>query len=277
MRYLVNEVDAENRCFYCMIDGRKEGFYLPNRLAKVFLPHLEHGIIVEFAVVEKRKKHLNRYMYQVSHFMFVAQTNPYRIIYDLEALRGHMRHVLKQYEYFLFLDSEMTMPQYGQKDFVAEMIQVGYVLSHKTGKVLLEAGYYIKTKDRNPLNKRTKKFLNLDEEVYEKEALSYDDFYQEFKKILNAYKAPIVIWGKNDLQVIQQGYQLHGKEPLTHEKQFIDLLKLHKDYFNLKDDVGLFKAYQIYYGQLNETQLHDAKTDAIITKDIFDAFIKQML
>ena len=59
---------------------------------------------------------------------------------------------------------------------------------------------------------------------------------------------------------------------MTDANDFIDLLKLHKDYFNLKDDLGLFKAYQVYY-KIDETQAHDAHDDALITKQVFDAFI----
>ncbi|HHW80058.1 MAG TPA: hypothetical protein GX742_04540, partial [Acholeplasmataceae bacterium] len=54
---------------------------------------------------------------------------------------------------------------------------------------------------------------------------------------------------------------------------FVDLLKLHKDYFNLRNDVGLFKAYETYY-EKNAEQVHDAKADAKITKKVFDAFLQ---
>ncbi len=202
MKYIISRVDEHKRCFYCEIEGREEGFYLPNRLAKVFLPHLNDQTMVEFVVLEKRKKHLNRFMYQISHFTFIASLNPYQVLYDLDILRTEMKKVLDQYDHFLFLDSEMTMPQYGMKSFRTEIIQVGYVLSNKKGDVLLNEGYYLLTKDNEPLNKRTKKFLSLDEDVYEKQAKPYQYFYDRLKRIITEYKCPIVDFD------IQEGKEL---------------------------------------------------------------------
>ena len=90
--------------------------------------------------------------------------------------------------------------------------------------------------------------------------------------IINKYHPKIVVWGKNDIQAIQASYKLHNKKALTKSTDFVDLSKLHKDYFNLRDDLGLFKAYETYYKKAKE-QIHSAKEDAKITKNVFEAFI----
>ena len=92
---------------------------------------------------------------------------------------------------------------------------------------------------------------------------------------LKKYNPKLVVWGKNDLSALNDSYVLHDKDKLTSDENFIDLLKLHKDYFNLKDDLGLFKAYKTYY-DVAFSQAHDAKDDALVTKYVFDAFLEYM-
>ncbi len=276
MKYQITDVDYKNKVFYCVVNGKKEMFYLPNRLAKVFLEHLYPGVFVSFTISDKRKKHIGRWGYQISYFLEIVSYNPKKnIIYNLEKLREQMKNVVRQYEHFLFIDFEMTMPYYHQKKFTPEIIQAGYVLTDKLGKTILEDGYYVLPIDEKSINKRTKKFLQLDEKLFFNQAIPYITFYNKLKRVIKQYKPQLIIWGKNDISALQTSYELHQVEALTDEKDFTDLLKLHKDYFNLKNDIGLFKAYQIYY-QSKEDQAHDAKMDATVTKDVFDAFLKQM-
>ncbi|CCV64265.1 conserved hypothetical protein [Alteracholeplasma palmae J233] len=276
MKYQITEVDYTNKVFYCIVNGKKEMFYLPNRLSKVFMEHLEEGMFASFTVLEKRKKHLNQYAYQISYFTQIVSYHPRkRVLYDLENLRSQMRQVVKQYSHFLFIDFEMTMPHYHQKEFKPELIQTGYVLTDAAGNTILEDGYYILPVEKESINKRTKKFLQLDEDLFFEKAVPYANFYEKLKKIIKDYRPQLVVWGKNDITALQESYDLHKVKRITNDKSFIDLLKLHKDYFNLKDDIGLFKAYKLYYDK-NEFQVHDAKVDASVTKYVFDAFLKQM-
>ena len=70
----------------------------------------------------------------------------------------------------------------------------------------------------------------------------------DFKNILDTYRPKMVVWGKNDIVALNESYKLHDLLPLTNEYDF-DLLTLHKDYFNLNQDIGLFKAYETYFPQ----------------------------
>ena len=186
-----------------------------------------------------------------------------------------MRDVLANYQYFLFIDFEMTMPGFHDVGFRPEIIQVGYVLAEARGPILVEDGFYVLPKDRMTLSKRTKKFLNLDEEQFFSHAVPYFNFYNKLKKIINQYHPKLVVWGKNDLTALNDSYLIHEEQKLTEDTDFIDLLKLHKDYYNLKDDLGLFKAYKTYY-EVEFDQAHDAKDDALVTKYVFDAFLDYM-
>lgn len=280
MKLFITDISAKKRLFYCVVNGKKEAFYLSNRLAKTFFPVLEKGMLVDFEVSNRSiKKHgdTTYFVYPVLYFNTITQLNPKKEIYNLKELRKDMKSVLTQYEYFLFLDCEMSMPGYKQTKFTPEIIQVGFILSDINGKVYEDMGYYVLPNQEDAINKRTIKFLNLDELEFFGKAKPYHVFYHDLKKLMEKYNPKIVVWGKNDIQAINLGYLINEVEPVTHEKDFIDLLKLHKDYFNLQNDIKLFDAYKKYYNADDSlVQDHNARTDAIITKDVFDAFLNQM-
>ena len=115
--------------------------------------------------------------------------------------------------------------------------------------------------------------MKLDINIYNQTKIPFIDFYNQLKDIITKYNAKIVVWGKNDIQALNYGYKIYKLKPLTNDYDFVDLLKLHKDYFNLRNDLGLFKAYETYYDETIK-QTHDAKDDAKITKKVFDAFLE---
>ena len=183
-----------------------------------------------------------------------------------------MSDTLHNNKYFIFLDFEMTMPGYNNIGFVAEIIQVGYVISKANNEIVHQDGYYVRPHKDKKLSNRTIRFLNLDLDEFFNNAISYSEFYKKLKKVIARYNPKFVVWGKNDISALNDSYVINKKASLTKDKGFIDLLKLHKDYFNLANDVGLFKAYKEYY-DVSFKQEHDAKDDAAITKYVFDAFL----
>jgi len=275
MRKIIYHIDANHPIFYIILEGRKIGFYLSNRLSKIFMSYLDQGVLVDFEIQPKMKKIGNMYYYQVAHFNQIIRLNPYQIHYDLFHLRDEMKSVLDQHRYYLFIDFEMTMPGYQLEAFRPEIIQVGYVLAQAQKDAILQDGYYVLPKEDRILSKRTKRFLKLDEASFFQEAVPYEVFYDKLKAIMDTYHPKLVVWGKNDLSALHDSFILHQQTKLTQDDDFIDLLKLHKDYFNLKDDLGLFKAYQTYYN-VEYDQSHDAKDDAMVTKLVFDAFLSYM-
>jgi sporulation inhibitor KapD len=275
MKKIIWSIDFDLKVFFVILEGRKVGFYLSNRLAKTFFIYLRKGVLVDFEIAPKMKKIGKFSYYQVAHFNQIISLRPYYVHYDLSSLRKGMRDVLANYQNFLFIDFEMTMPGFHDVGFRPEIIQVGYVLAEARGPILVEDGYYVLPKDRMTLSKRTKKFLNLDEEQFFSHAVPYFNFYNKLKKIINQYHPKLVVWGKNDLTALNDSYLIHEEQKLTEDTDFIDLLKLHKDYYNLKDDLGLFKAYKTYY-EVEFDQAHDAKDDALVTKYVFDAFLDYM-
>ncbi len=272
MRHIIHEINDQDHTFYVVIEGRKIGFHLTNRLSKTFWIFLGKGVLVDFEIGPRRKKIKKAWVYQVAFFRQIIELQPYRIYYDIDQLRKEMKKVLANQKYYLFIDFEMTMPGYKPRAFTPEIIQAGYMLAEAKGETMIDEGYYVLPLLDTKLSKRTQKFLNLDELYFYESAIHYDDFYDKLKMIVDTYHPKFIVWGKNDISALNDSYRLHHKEALTVDTDFIDLLKLHKDYFNLKDDLGLFKAYQAYY-DIDETQAHDALDDAHVTKQVFDAFI----
>lgn len=275
MTKIIYDVDAGIKVFYLIIEGRKIGFYLSNRLAKTFFDYLRKGVLVDFEIAQKRKRIFGRPYYQVAHFNRIISLKPHVIHYDLFQLRKDMQQVLKNHKYYLFIDFEMTMPGYTKSTFVPEIIQVGYVLAKAQGQIIEQSGYYVLPAPETNLSKRTKKFLKLDELQFYEDAIHYEKFYEDLERIVKKFHPKFVVWGKNDISALNDSYKLHHKKPLTEDSDFFDLLKLHKDYYNLKDDLGLFKAYKTYF-EIDEHQAHDAMDDAVITKYVFDAFMSYM-
>ena len=67
-------------------------------------------------------------------------------------------------------------------------------------------------------------------------------------------------------------YEINNLEPL--KPNYINLLQVHKNYYNLKNDLGLFDAYKKYTGE-DLNQEHDALVDAFMTKNVFFEFKKE--
>ncbi|MGI6781653.1 MAG: exonuclease domain-containing protein [Acholeplasmataceae bacterium] len=276
MKYIIYDINKKKNTFYCLINGQKVGFYLTKSLQKIFIDYLDSGYLVDFEINDFYKSINKMKHYQVSYFNKIEQLKPYRVLYDLEVLRDDMKKVITQYDNYLFLDFEMTMPPYSHKNpFVAEIIQFGAILTDNKGNELLERNYYVSPQKRPSI--RTIKFLDLDLDEFQKEAKAYEHFYLDLKQILKTYQPKIVVWGKNDIIALDDSYKINELMPLTDDHNFFNLLVLHKDYFNINQDIGLFKAYQTYFPDNKiRLQKHNALDDARVTKSIFFEFLKEL-
>ena len=108
MRIFIHSTNAKQKIFYGVINNKKETFYLPNRLAKVFLTILKKGILVDFEVTSPVQRLVDDHtvnVYPVSHFNLIMQLKPKRILYDLKQLRVDMKQVLKKISTFFILRS----------------------------------------------------------------------------------------------------------------------------------------------------------------------------
>lgn len=273
MRLMIESVDHKNRTFTCKIGNQLISFYLTNRLAKIFLEHLSEDVLVDFEITGKRRTVNNKKVFHVAYFNLIKNYKNDIVIYDHSKLKRDMVNFLDSNKHYLFLDLEMTMAYFRQKRFVPEIVQYGYLLVNDRGETVIKGSNYVETTLQKRINKRTISFLKLDINKYHESKISFKEFYNELDNVIKKYSPKIVVWGKNDIQALDHGYKIHNLKPVTNQYDFVDLLKLHKDYFNLHNDLGLFKAYETYYKE-EINQVHDAKDDAVVTKKVFDAFIK---
>jgi sporulation inhibitor KapD len=276
MKRVIHKINETHHYFTCIVDGKEEAYYLTKAQAKKFFDYLDQGYIVDFELYNKRKIIYGRYAWQVAYFSSIERP-AYRVnkmLYDLSHIRHQMKSILQGFGYLLFLDLEMTMPPYYKGPFEAEIIQAGFILRSPEGEVIQQGSMYIKPTKYKKISPRTEKFLKLDQNYYDL-AIDYHIFYTQLRDMIDMYGPKIIVWGKNDMLALKASYVINEVEPLADANAFVNLLQIHKTYYNLSDDLGLFKAYEIYYHDTYH-QTHDALDDAKVTLMVYEALLKEM-
>ena len=114
--------------------------------------------------------------------------------------------------------------------------------------------------------------LKITQEEVDK-GIDYIEFYNHFKEVIEKYNPAIIVWGRNDFLALRESYKYNKVPSLKKKTRYINLLKLHKNYFNLKNDLGLFNALNLYTVR-EDKQAHNALDDAQVTREIFNGFKK---
>ena len=167
--------------------------------------------------------------------------------YDKEVITGSLSKFLSSLGNMMFLDLEMTMPSYGfhGSSFQSEIVQAGFILIDNNGEEITRYSNYIKPVVHKELSNRVLKFLNLDYSEFYSKAITYKEFYDDFKEIIEIYQPAIIVYGKNDSITLNSSYRINHVESLEKITRFVNISKIIKNYYNLKNDPGLFKLYQI--------------------------------
>ena len=184
-----------------------------------------------------------------------------------------LNNFLNSLDNTMFLDLEMTMPSYKfkGKGFKTEIIQAGLLIINHKGEELYRYSNYIKPKLTTELTKRAEDFLGIKSDEFYAKAIDYSLFYSDFKGILDKYNPTIVVYGKNDILVLNESYSINGVKSLKNKTRFVNLCQLIKNYYELRNDPGLFKLYKLYYN-CDDVQVHDAFNDCEVTKEVFLSF-----
>lgn len=269
MRDIIYKVDITQKALWIKKRNRLIKLLLSNKMSKTYLAVFFEGLLIDYEMEDNQHKHIKK----IKHINQIISLEPYKVIHDTYQLRHGMYEVINKINNYVFIDFEMSMPPYSHKGkgFQSEIIQYGYIVTNKYFEELERGSSYVFTKSHGLLTDRTLKFLKIDMETYLNEAISYHTFYDMIVRIQDTYQPKWIIWGKNDVQVLNESYMLHEKYKPTSDKDFIDALKLHKDYYDLKDDLGLLTAYKMYY-ETEENQSHHALHDAMMTAHVMKAF-----
>ena len=195
------------------------------------------------------------------------------VYYDIKKIRKGTKDLINSLDVKMFLDLEMSMHPYNvDKNFTQEIIQVGYYLVDKDNNTIEEYNQLIKPTLHPKLTKRTLKFLKITQEEIDN-GIEYIEFYNHFKRLVKEHKPAIIVWGRNDFLALRDSYKVNNVSSLKNSTRYINLLKLHKNFFNLKNDLGLFNAHKCY-SNIENSQAHNALEDAKFTYEIFEGFKK---
>lgn len=272
---VIHGVNIEGRYFSIQIGKRVTYFYLQNNLMKRFRKYLNVGRFVSFEFDEHKVRIIRPVKaFQVTYFIkiFSKKTKRNEVHYDLSQIRGGIKSLINNVRNTLFLDLEMTMQDYqSPRGFKPEIIQAGILVCDRHFNTLEKHMVYVKPTRYPRLTKRTQRFLNLDSDTID--GIEYLAFYDLFKRMVKTYKPAIIVWGKNDILALKDSYEINQVEPLDLHTTYINLLQIQKNYFNLKNDLGLFRALELYTEEKSD-QAHDALEDAIATQRVFVAFKK---
>ena len=249
-------------------------YYMSKGMFKHFMMYFTEGMYV-FLTVSKNSRYYKGYkvknIINIEKVLSPNKNNP-KVYYDISIIKSGIRRIVNRNKYKLFIDFEMSMPPYtNYQTFASEIIQVGYVLIDKKGQEILRYSSYIRPKLFPQISLRTIKFLHITQENIDN-GIDYFEFYKQLREIENKYNPMVFVWGKNDQLELNKLNKIHRLKNFTKSMQFVDLLNLHKTYFSLKNDIGLFNAYNLYSNKDLSQQKHDALEDALVTKEIFNYF-----
>ena len=90
------------------------------------------------------------------------------------------------------------------------------------------------------------------------------------------YNPKIYAWGRSDILAIEQSFSINKVKALDVRERHINLMQVMKNYYNLKDEIGLFQTYEEMSKNSLNPQQHDALEDAMITREIYCMFKQQI-
>ncbi len=267
--------DEEERLIAIRQKKRINTYYIQRSLLNKISKYLVVGRFIQFMCADEPRIYRKRKVYTVDYIVKIMCIR-YRkniVYYDVKNIKSGTQDLLNSLDNKMFLDLEMSMHPYNvNKTFKQEIIQVGIYLVDKDNNLLEETCINIRPTVHPKLTRRTLKFLQITQEEIDK-GESFEHFYNIFDKMVDKYDPAIIVWGKNDFLALRDSYKINRLPSIAHKTRYINLLKLHKNYYNLKNDLGLFNALRLYE-EFEDSQAHNAFEDAVVTYRIFNGFKK---
>lgn len=275
----VLKVIPADRTVFIIYQNRLTTLGLSRKVFKDFGPYLSHKPYIVANVKDEKTYVYDRMGYEVSTFVKIVHptSKGYNSFYDLKKIQKDIKKLFLQVRNRLFIDLEFSMPSYYQTmRHVPEILQYGIILEDNKGNTIFKDGALVRPQKYYSLNKRTLGFLGLDKKDFI-HAVSYKDFYSLLKTLIQKYDPKIYAWGKNDILTMEESFRVNGTTDLDIRSRYIDLMQVIKNYYNIKNDLGLFNTYQNMAQVDLEEQDHNAYTDAKVARYIYRTFKKQIL
>lgn len=268
-------IDEEERIIGLKVKDRQSYFYLQRSLLNKIGKYLELSRFIQFVVEDEPRIYRKTKVYTIEYILkiMVIRYRKNIVYYDIKNIKNGTKELINSLNTKMFLDLEMSMHPYNvDKNFTQEIIQVGYYLVDADNNIIEEYNELIKPKLHPKLTKRTLKFLKITQAEINR-GIDYVDFYNHFRNVVESYNPAIIVWGRNDFLALRDSYRVNNVTTLKSKTRYINLLKLHKNFFNLRNDLGLFNAYKSY-SSIENPQAHNALEDAKVTFEIFEGFKK---
>ena len=267
--------DEEERLIALKHKNRINLYYIQRSLLNKIGKYLVVGRFIQFMCYDEQRMYKKYKVYTVDYIIKIMCIR-YRkniVYYDVKNIQTGTKTLINNLKNIMFLDLEMSMHPYNvNKNFKQEIIQAGIYLIGKDDNVIASHSINIQPTIHKKLTKRTTRFLNITQEEIDN-GVTFKEFYDLFKELIDKYNPAIMVWGRNDFLALRDAYRINKVPSLAHKTRYINLLKLHKNYFNLKNDLGLFNAYKLYEN-VDDVQAHNAYEDAVVTYKIFNGFKK---
>jgi len=253
------------------VKGKLLHFYIPENYQTIMKEQLKPGRFVDFCYHENEIKLDNTNYFVIATIKEEEKTK--KIL--PQNIKGDLRETLESLlssKYYAFLDLEFSMsgPEYRGKNFSPEIIQVGLIITDAEGKIIEKFSSYVKPTVFSKITEKTQEFLKINKMVVSN-GIAYLQFYEYIKEVKKRYNPLFVVWGVSDGFILNSSCELNKVEPLFEKNQLIDLQRIHRQYYQIGQDIGLYNAMKSY-GYFSGIQIHDALVDALILENIFNQF-----
>lgn len=270
----IENLDLETRIFQLKIGHQKKSFYLSRAQIKKYNIYLRDGLYAEFEYVSEGKIIDGVKCYPVMGFIKLMQNvnKVQHIYFNINKIKKEINTILNKPKYKMFIDLEFSMPPYEKKGpFTSEIIQYGIVVLDKDDTVVFEDTSLVAPLDKTGISNRLANFMHVALKDFVG-AMPPVEFYEVLKKTIEEYQPMIFVWGTNDFLMLDRFYKLHNLQPITTRASFINLMQIIKNYYGLKNDLGLFSALTLFDDTFDEEQMHDALDDAMVTSMVYTQF-----
>ena len=249
-------------------------FFIPKSIFKRLKKYLYAGNFISFTVNNTTTVKNNKEISVVKSIKEISvPSNARRIkLYSKNDNSKELASFLETMNNLMFIDLEMSMPDYDEKNHTSELVQASYIITDYKFNVLRKRDFHIIPTLNKAINRRTSEFLHIDYEFLKINGTEYINFYKLFKNDIDEYSPTLVIFGKNDKRFLESSYRINNCESLNSKLRFVNLSQLLKNYYDLINDPGLFKMYEKLYGVLLDEQKHDAYEDAYYTLKVYEKF-----
>lgn len=272
----IHQILKRERIISIEINSKLEFFHMTNRFMKDFKLYLFKKPYVFMDVKEEYEIYNYHRCREIDHFIKIVlpTRRGNEVFYDISVIQDGVKALINKPQHRLFIDLEFSINSPLSKG-VSEIVQYGLILEDEDGNVILEDSSLVKPVNKKALNIKTLLFLSRSLEDFDS-ACDYIEFYQLLDNIIEKYNPKIYAWGQNDILALENSFKVNHLKPLDIRNRYINLMHVIKNYYSYKQEKGLFSTYQEMTNTEETSQIHDALEDALIEREIFYIFKKEI-